>query len=132
MTRHEMLNEYERGHRWRAAWQALASKIEPGRLQARQERIERRASLANVRVGRALRASDAEQKAASQPRTISTEVAAAIRTVLGTLPVGAEIRFYWHDGAQHYCVSLPGQPDQVGRLKRNGDGTGVIVPATLH
>lgn len=25
----------------------------------------------------------------------------AIKTNLGTLPVGAEFRFYWHDGAQH-------------------------------
>lgn len=30
----------------------------------------------------------------------------AIKTILGTLPVGAEFRFYWHDGAQHLSRKL--------------------------
>lgn len=63
---------------------------------------------------------------------MTPEIATAIRTILATLPEGAVLRFYWHDGAQHLQMSLPGQPDQIACLNRSADGTGVIVPAQLH
>ncbi len=56
----------------------------------------------------------------------------AIKTLLGTLPVGAELRFYWHDGAQHLSTKLPGAEEQIARLNRIQDGLGVIVPGTTH
>lgn len=44
------LAEYERLYAWRAAWTALSCKKEPGRLQSRQERIERRAVACNHKI----------------------------------------------------------------------------------
>jgi len=55
---------------------------------------------------------------------MAPEVANAIKTILSTLPEGAEMRFYWQDGAQHLCMRLPGQPDQVAKLNRVADGSG--------
>jgi len=63
---------------------------------------------------------------------MTSDVANAIKTILATLPEGAEMRFYWQDGAQHLCMRLPGQPEQVARLNRAADGSGVIVPAQVH
>lgn len=63
---------------------------------------------------------------------MTPEIAAAFKTILATLPQGAELRFYWHDGAQHLLMRLPGQADQIARLNRVADGSGVIVPAQLH
>lgn len=62
---------------------------------------------------------------------MTPEIATAIRT-LATLPEVAELRFYWQDGAQHLYMRLPGQPEQVARLNRAVDGSGVIVRAQLH
>ena len=55
----EELAEYERLYAWRARWAALASKREPGRLQSRQERIERRASNCNRQIKALMRLYDA-------------------------------------------------------------------------
>ena len=63
---------------------------------------------------------------------MTPEIAAAIKTILDTLPHGAELRFYWQDGAQYLHMRLPGQADQVAKLNRVADGSGVIVPAQLH
>lgn len=63
---------------------------------------------------------------------MTPEIAAAIKTILATLPDGAELRFFWHDGAQHLHMQMPGQPDQVAKLHRIADGSGVIGPAQLH
>jgi hypothetical protein len=49
---------------------------------------------------------------------MTPEIAAAIKTILSTLPEGGELRFYWEDGAQHLCMKLPGEPDQIARLNR--------------
>lgn len=56
-TAHE-LAEYERLFAWRARWGALASKLEPGRLQASQERIERRALRCNHQIRDLMRSYD--------------------------------------------------------------------------
>lgn len=50
--------EYERLFKWRELWMRLSSKKEPGRLQVRQEAIERRASIANDRIGTLMRMFD--------------------------------------------------------------------------
>lgn len=55
----EELAEYERLHAWRERWAALASKLEPGRLQSRQERIERRALHCNGQIKALMRRYDA-------------------------------------------------------------------------
>jgi len=50
--------EYERLYRWREQWTRLASTLhrsERGRLQSRQEAIERRAAIANNRIGALLK-----------------------------------------------------------------------------
>lgn len=131
-----MMDEYEQGNRWRAAWLALANKREPNRLQAKQDRIEHRAFLANGRVGRAMRARDAQKlndaNEGQRLRANAPEVSSAIKTILSTLPQGAELRFYWQDGFQHFSIKLPGQPVEVARLNRATNGPGVIVPASLH
>lgn len=51
--------EYERLAAWRARWGALASKREMGRLQSRQERIERRALVCNLKIAKLMHAFDA-------------------------------------------------------------------------
>lgn len=63
---------------------------------------------------------------------MTPEIASAIKTILATLPEGAELRFFWQDGAQHLHMRLPGEADQVAKLNRIADGSGVIVPAQLH
>jgi hypothetical protein len=50
--------EYERLAAWRARWVALASKREPGRLQSRQERIERRALVCNLKITKVMHSFD--------------------------------------------------------------------------
>jgi hypothetical protein len=52
------LAEYERLYAWRSRWAALAKKAEPGRLCSRQERIERRALVCNLKIARAMHAFD--------------------------------------------------------------------------
>lgn len=56
---HDELAEYERLYAWRARWAALASMREPGRLQSRQERIERRAVRCNAQIKALMRHYDA-------------------------------------------------------------------------
>ncbi|ART61474.1 hypothetical protein CBP36_21135 (plasmid) [Acidovorax carolinensis] len=56
---HDVLAEYERLYAWRARWAALASMREPGRLQSRQERIERRAVRCNAQIKALMRHYDA-------------------------------------------------------------------------
>lgn len=46
----ELKARYEIDCKWRAAWVAMANKFEKGRLQSRQEAIERKAALANSRI----------------------------------------------------------------------------------
>jgi hypothetical protein len=50
MTIDEMKARYELDYKWRKAWTKLACKHELGRLQSRQEKIERRARIANNRI----------------------------------------------------------------------------------
>lgn len=50
--------EYQRLDAWRSRWQHLARKAEPGRLQSRQERIERRASISSHQILQLMRSFD--------------------------------------------------------------------------
>lgn len=63
VTLQEYQTEYERLFQWRERWIGLSSKREPGRLQTRQEAIERRASIANNRIGALIQKYDAAQRA---------------------------------------------------------------------
>lgn len=63
---------------------------------------------------------------------MTPDITSAIKTILATSPDGAELRFYWQDGAQHLHMRLLGKVDQVAKLNRSSDGSGVIVPAQLH
>ena len=63
---------------------------------------------------------------------MTPEITFAIKTILATLPEGAELRFFWQDGAQHLHMRTPGHADQVAKLNRVADGSGVIVPTQLH
>lgn len=76
------INEYQLGHHWRSMWQALARKHEAGRLQARQDRIDHRAILANARVGRAMRAMDAARASAAPPPATFDTAPATLAGVL--------------------------------------------------
>ncbi|MDN4571922.1 hypothetical protein DBB29_25005 [Pandoraea cepalis] len=60
------------------------------------------------------------------------DISDAIMTILGTLPVDMEIRFYWHDGAQHVSMTYSDGSVDIGRLNRSPDGIGVVVPAAVH
>lgn len=53
------LAEYLRLSRWRAAWQRFSARIELGRSQAREERIDRRADLSNRQIRAVMRRADA-------------------------------------------------------------------------
>jgi hypothetical protein len=50
MTVDEIKARGEIDDKWRSAWTKLACKHEPGRLQSKQEKIERRARIANNRI----------------------------------------------------------------------------------
>lgn len=52
------LAEYGRLYAWRTRWTALAKNLEPGRLCSRQERIERRALMCNLKIAKAMHAFD--------------------------------------------------------------------------
>ncbi len=60
------------------------------------------------------------------------DIKAAVLTILSTLPEEAEFRFYWKDGAQHMSFKVGEEPAQVARLNRAPNGTGVVVPASMH
>lgn len=50
--------EYDRLYAWRARWNALANSRERGRSCKRQERIERRAAICNLKIGVLMRSFD--------------------------------------------------------------------------
>lgn len=50
---------YDRLCFWRGAWLKLANKRVPNRLQSKQERIERRSQIANIKIGKLMRDYDA-------------------------------------------------------------------------
>lgn len=62
----------------------------------------------------------------------SSELRDSIMTVLGSLPHGCEIRFWWQDDKQHLSMQFDGQPAQVLYINRLADGTGVPTPKTQH
>lgn len=76
--------EYERLSAWRARWTALASKREPGRLQSRQERIERRALVCNLRIANVMHAFDIRVNNTLNPIGQKTVDAAAMALLLAT------------------------------------------------
>lgn len=59
--------EYERLFAWRERWQRLARNDESGRLQSRQERIERRAAQCNSQIRALMRRYDARVGNAVNP-----------------------------------------------------------------
>lgn len=60
------------------------------------------------------------------------EIRAAIMTVLGTLPLDCEMRFWWQDGRQHMSMQYAGQSAQVLFLNRLADGVGIPTPVVQH
>jgi hypothetical protein len=63
---------------------------------------------------------------------MQVDVRQAILLVLSTLPVDAEMRFFWQDGSQHMSMKLPGESEHVARLSRASNGVGVVVPTTMQ
>jgi hypothetical protein len=55
LTKDQLKARYEIDWKWRDAWTKLACRHEPGRLQVRQEKIERKAAAANRRIGRLIK-----------------------------------------------------------------------------
>jgi hypothetical protein len=54
----------------------------------------------------------------------------AVRTLLGSLPMGCEMKFYWHDGHQCFEFVDSKGASECYRLCRRDDGCGTIQPAT--
>ena len=54
------------------------------------------------------------------------ELLDAVVTVLGALPDGADIHFFWMEGMQHVCVGLKNREPVTYHLTRKLDGSGVI------
>jgi hypothetical protein len=63
---------------------------------------------------------------------LTQKINEAILTILGTLPTNAEIHFFWQEGCPHMSMKLPGEKEQIARLNRQTDGTGIVVPAKTH
>ena len=55
------------------------------------------------------------------------ELRNAILLMLGGLPVGADIHFYWADGMQQVRVSLEHNDPVTYQLVRKSDGSGVVT-----
>lgn len=55
----------------------------------------------------------------------------AMMLVLGSLPHGADIHYFWKDNVQHMSVSLENGVTTTYQLNRNKDGSGV-VSSVLH
>ena len=68
MTRDQFRARYEIDYKWRDAWNRLADKFERGRLQNRQDKIELRANLANLRIGKLMRDFDTQRSAQNSIR----------------------------------------------------------------
>lgn len=60
---------YQVDFKWRSAWIRLANKREPGRLQSRQDRIDERAKIANLRIRRLLKIRDKIRESRSNENT---------------------------------------------------------------
>lgn len=56
------------------------------------------------------------------------ELRQALMTVLGSLPVGAEFRFFWCDGKKHMTMKFGAEPEQTLCLTRRGNGVGIPTP----
>lgn len=76
--------EYDRLSAWRARWAALASKREPGRLQSRQERIERRALVCNLQIAKVMHAFDVRVNNTCNPVGQKAVNAAAMALLLAS------------------------------------------------
>jgi hypothetical protein len=50
----------------------------------------------------------------------------ALLLILGALPEGADIHFYWADGVQHVTVTLENTEPLTYLVTRNKDGSGVV------
>lgn len=55
----------------------------------------------------------------------------AFLLILGALPEGADIHFYWDEGVQHVTVTLEKAEPLTYVVNRNKDGSGV-VSTKLH
>lgn len=77
----EYQQEYVRLANWRELWLRLSNKPEHGRLQTRQEAIERRAWIANNRIGQLMQSFD-RQKDEAMPKRVDQnqkEIVLALR-----------------------------------------------------
>lgn len=62
----------------------------------------------------------------------SEEMGAAVRMILGSLPAGMEIRFFWKNKQQYVEMRYSDGSVEVARLSRGANGVGTIVPEHLH
>lgn len=139
MSLNTAIKEYEQGHRWRAAWQKLASRTEPNRLQSRQERIEHRAILANGRVARAMRAMDAAPPTAPEaaPETLAGVLRAIVQDGYLSETNAARARAVLAAAESDVAEAPPGawRDEVVGMRFVNGAGLRPSVranPETLY
>lgn len=56
----------------------------------------------------------------------------AMMLILGSLPHGADIHYYWEGGVQHMCLTLDEGDATVYKLNRNKDGSGVVSSTAVH
>lgn len=59
------------------------------------------------------------------------ELRQAMLLVLGSLPHGADIHYFWESGIQHMCVTLQGGEPTTYKLNRDKDGSGMVT-SCLH
>ena len=59
---------------------------------------------------------------------LSSEIGQAMMTLLSTLPIDAEVRFFWCDGIPHMKLKYADGTEELARLNRMPGGFGAIIP----
>lgn len=106
------LAEYARLDAWRSAWERLALKSEPGRLQSRQERIERRVMICTQKLRELMHAFD--------------------RRIMGrsttSKPVDTGIEGWWVPASQFYGQKVLPTTGSWQKVRKH---TGEVVEACI-
>jgi hypothetical protein len=116
---------------WRTGWTRAARSPRLSPLQSEHDRVEHRAVLASNRIRRLMHEHDAlmARQTAELNFIKPQHINDGIMSVLGSLPIGAELRFFWLNGKQHLHFTQDGVDAAFLYLARNAAGVGIPTPA---
>jgi hypothetical protein len=133
-TKESLTQQYALADFWRTGWTRAARSPKLSPLQSEHDRVERRGAMSNHRIRHLMREFDAlmARQKAELDFVMPEHINDGILCVLGTLPVGAEMRFFWRDGKAHLNLSKDGEEVVELFLVRNVAGISIPTPTAAY